>query len=272
MIIGRKKFDLFNRTYIMGILNITPDSFSDGGKFNHIDAALKHAERMIDEGADLLDIGGESSRPGHTRVDADEEIARVLPVIEAIKARFAIPVSVDTCKSQVACAAIAAGADLINDIWGLKFDAHMAEVIAKSGVACCLMHNRKAPAYNDFLCDFSKDIDECLALAAEAGVADEQIILDPGVGFAKTVEQNLQIIKNTQVLAAKGFPMLLGTSRKSFIGAVLDLPLEQRLEGTLATTALAVQYGYSFVRVHDVKENKRIIQMTEAILAGKKGA
>lgn len=266
MIIGKKNFDVAHHTYIFGILNVTPDSFSDGGKFNELDAALRHAARMIEEGADVLDIGGESTRPGHTIIGAAEEIARVVPVIEAVKARFDIPISVDTYKSEVARAAIAAGADLVNDVWGLKYDPEMARLIAESGVACCLMHNRHDREYSDFLADFGRDMAESVKLAEDAGIAREKVILDPGIGFAKNLQQNLEAIRRADVLKKTGLPLLLGTSRKSFIGKILDCEKDDRLEGTLATTAWAVMSGYAFVRVHDVKENKRTVAMTEAIL------
>lgn len=264
MKIGDTEFDLKNRTYIMGILNATPDSFSDGGHFNRLDAALKHAEEMIGEGAHIIDIGGESIRPGYTQISAEEEIERVVPVIEAVKRNFDIPVSIDTYKSKVAQAAVAAGADLINDIWGLKYDAKMAEVIAKNNVACCLMHNRKAAVYQDFFNDVISDLKECVSLAEEAGIEKEKIILDPGVGFAKSYEQNLEVIRRIGEFNQLGFPVLLGTSRKSVIGLTLDLPVTERVEGTLVTTVLAVMGGCSFVRVHDVLANARAIKMTEA--------
>lgn len=266
MIIGNKEFDTNNQTYIMGILNVTPDSFSDGGKFTNMDAALTHAEQMITDGADILDIGGESTRPGYTQITDTEEIERTAPVIEQLKKHFDIPVSIDTYKSAVAKAALHAGADLVNDIWGLKYDKQMAEVIAKSNAACCLMHNRKDMVYNHFLTDFMNDMRECMTLAKNAGISDDKIMLDPGVGFAKTYEMNLEIIREVEILKELGYPILLGTSRKSVIGLTLDLPSDQRVEGTLATTIYGMLHGCSFVRVHDVKENKRAIMMMNAIL------
>ena len=266
MIIGGKEFDVNHKTYIMGILNVTPDSFSDGGKYNRLDAALFHAEEMIREGADIVDIGGESTRPGHTVITEEEEISRVVPVIEAVKSRFDIPVSIDTYKGSVAEAALKAGADLVNDIWGFKHDRKVAELTARYGAACCLMHNRHEAVYENFLEDMVKDMQECVAIAREAGVPDDRIILDPGVGFGKTYELNLEAIHHVDVLHRLGFPILLGTSRKSVIGMTLDLPADQRVEGTLATTVIGVWKGCAFVRVHDIKENKRVIQMTEAVL------
>ena len=230
MIIGNKEFG--NHTYVMGILNVTPDSFSDGGKFNNIDSALKHTEQLINDGADVIDVGGESTRPNYTKISDEEEIERVVPVIEKIKADFDVPVSIDTYKSKVAAAAVGAGADLVNDIWGLKYDKNMAEVIAKSGAACCLMHNRERAEYNSFVEDVLDDLRETIAIAKKAGIADDKIILDPGVGFAKSYEQNLIITNNVDRLNELGYPVLLGTSRKSMIGLTLDLPSDQRVEGT----------------------------------------
>ena len=264
MIIGNKEFG--NHTYVMGILNVTPDSFSDGGKFNNIDSALKHTEQLINDGADIIDVGGESTRPNYTKISDEEEIERVVPVIEKIKADFDVPVSIDTYKSKVAAAAVGAGADLVNDIWGLKYDKNMAEVIAKSGAACCLMHNRERAEYNSFVEDVLDDLRETIAIAKKAGIADDKIILDPGVGFAKSYEQNLIITNNVDRLNELGYPVLLGTSRKSMIGLTLDLPSDQRVERTVATSVIGVMKGCRFVRVHDVLENKRAILMTEAII------
>lgn len=267
MRIGRKEFDLNNHCYIMGILNVTPDSFSDGGKYNHLDAALRHTEEMIRDGADIIDVGGESTRPGHVVITEEEEIARVTPVIEAIKRNFDIPISIDTYKGKVTLAALQAGADLVNDIWGFKHDSKVAEYTAKYKAACCLMHNRNEVVYNDFQKDVIADLQECIAIAKKANVADDKIILDPGVGFGKTYEMNLEIINHLEKLHELNYPVLLGTSRKSVIGLTLDLPADERVEGTLATTVIGVMKGCSFVRVHDVKENARIIKMTEAILS-----
>ena len=266
MKIGNREFDVKNETYIMGILNVTPDSFSDGGKFNNLDAALHHAEEMIKEGTDIVDIGGESTRPGHIVISEEEEIARVVPIVEAVKAHFDVPVSIDTYKGNVAEAALQAGADLVNDIWGLKYDEKMAEVIAKYHAACCLMHNREKAEYEEFQKDFIEDMKECVRLAKEAGIADEKIILDPGVGFGKTYEMNLEIIAHLEILQELGYPVLLGTSRKSVIGLTLDLPVDQREEGTMVTTVYGVQKGSAFVRVHDVEKNLRAIKMTKALM------
>lgn len=266
--IGNRFFDRHGRTYIMGILNVTPDSFSDGGRWDRLDPALRHVEEMIGDGMDILDVGGESTRPGYTMISPQVEMERVVPVIEAIKSRFDIPVSLDTYKSEVAQAGIAAGADMINDIWGLKFDEDMAAVIARSGLPCCLMHNRRQAAYDRFWEDVAADLKDSLRLAAQAGIAPDKIILDPGVGFAKTYEQNLEILRSLERLHMFGCPLLLGCSRKSVIGITLNLPPDERMEGTLAATVLSVVKGCSFVRVHDVKENSRAVRMAEAILGG----
>ena len=268
MKIGNKVFDTDNHTYIMGILNVTPDSFSDGGKFNQMDAALAHAEQMIGEGADIIDIGGESTRRGHVQISEAEEIERTARIIEAVKKRFDVPVSIDTYKAKVAQAAVEAGADLVNDIWGMKYDEKIAGIIAGSGVACCLMHNRDNHEYRNFMEDMKQDLRETIAIAKQAGIAEDKIMLDPGVGFGKTYENNLEVIDKLEELEELGYPLLLGTSRKSVIGLTLDLPVTERVEGTLVTTVLAVMKHYSFVRVHDVKENKRAILMAEAIREG----
>ena len=266
MVIGNREFEIKNETHIMGILNVTPDSFSDGGRWNRPDVSLKHAEEMVLKGAAIIDVGGESTRPGHVQISEQEETDRVVPVIEAIKKELDIPVSVDTYKSSVAEAALLAGADLVNDIWGFLYDEKMAGVVKKYGAACCLMHNRNEAVYTNLIEEMCADLTKCVSIARAAGIADEKIILDPGVGFGKTYEMNLDVLKNLDRFNALGYPMLLGTSRKSVIGLTLDLPADQREEGTLVTTVLAVQAGYSFVRVHDVEKNARAILMTKAIL------
>lgn len=268
MKIGNRNFDIDHECYIMGILNVTPDSFSDGGQWNDYDKAKKHVADMIEEGASIIDVGGESTRPGHTQISVEEEINRVVPIIRMIKENFEIPVSIDSYKSPVVEAALKAGADLVNDIWGLKYDRRVADLIAEYQVPCCLMHNRDNTDYNDFLKDVCEDLRESVAIAREAGIPDEHIILDPGVGFGKTYEQNLRIIHHLECLKELGYPVLLATSRKSVIGIALDLPSDQRVEGTVTTTVMGVEKGASFVRVHDVKENMRAIKMTQAILKG----
>ena len=266
MRIGNKDFDVSEHTYIMGILNVTPDSFSDGGKYNQVDSILKRVEQMIQEGAHVIDVGGESTRPGYTLLSEEEEINRIAPVIQKIKDKFDIPVSLDTYKSKVATAGIQAGVDLVNDIWGLKYDDKMAGVIAESKLPCCLMHNRKNTDYKNFIQEVAADLADTIHIAENAGITDDKIIIDPGVGFAKSYEQNLQIINCLEEFHMFGYPILLGTSRKSVIGLTLLLPAEERMEGTLATTAMAVMKRCEFVRVHDIKENARLIKMVEAIM------
>lgn len=264
MIIRNREFK--DHTYVMGILNITPDSFSDGGKYNSIDNALFHTEQMINEGADIIDIGGESTRPGYTLISDEEEISRVVPVIEAVRERFDIPISVDTYKSAVAENALIAGADIVNDIWGFKYDNKIADVTQKYNAVCVLMHNRNNTDYKDYINDVLDDLRESIVIAKYAGIDDNNIIIDPGVGFGKNYEQNLEIINRLEALDSLGYPVLLGTSRKSVIGLTLNLPSDERVEGTIATSVLAVIKKSLFVRVHDVKENKRAIIMTEKIL------
>lgn len=265
MIIGGRTFDFDRYTYVMGILNVTPDSFSDGGRWNTEDKALLMALKMAEEGADIIDVGGESTRPGYTKISDDEEISRVVPVIERIKKETDIPVSIDTYKSGVARAALEAGADLVNDIWGLKYDSCMAKVIAEHKVPCCIMHNRKDTDYTDFLQDVKADLQESLQIAKAMGITDDKIIIDPGIGFAKSYEQNLLMIKNLSILKELGYPILLAASRKSVIGLTLDLPVDERLEGTLAITVYGALNGAGMVRVHDVKENVRALHMLRAI-------
>lgn len=266
MRIGNRGFKDKGETYIWGILNVTPDSFSDGGTHDTVDKALSAVENMLADGADVIDLGGESTRPGYTFISEEEEIGRIVPVIRAVKARFDVPLSIDTYKAGVARAALEEGADCINDIWGLKWDGNMAKVIAEYQIPCCLMHNRKEACYQNLVSDVVSDLRETLGIAQEAGIRKDKIILDPGIGFAKSFEENKRLIKHMDVLAELDCPMLLGTSRKSVIGLALDLPVTERVEGTLVTTVLAVLKGYSHVRVHDVKENKRAVTMARAIL------
>ena len=267
MKIGNKEFKIGERTYIMGILNFTPDSFSDGGKFNNIDTAIEHVKKMIDDGTDIIDVGGESTRPGYTLISDEEEISRVVPIIKTIKGKFDIPISIDTYKAKVAEKALEAGADLINDIWGFKKEKDMAKVAAKYNVPCCLMHNRDNKDYKNLMEDILDDLKESIKIAKEAGVRDENIILDPGIGFAKTYEQNLETMNNLERFKELGYPILLGTSRKSMIGLTLDLPAEERVEGTVATTVIGIMKdACDFVRVHDVLENSRAAKMTDVIV------
>lgn len=266
MIIGNKNFNQDN-TYIMGILNVTPDSFSDGGKYNSLDKALKQCEKMINDGADIIDVGGESTRPNYTKISDEEEISRTVPVIEAIKKNFDVPISIDTYKSHVAEETFKAGADLLNDIWGLKYDVLMADIVKKYDVPCCLMHNRDNTNYSEnFIQDVLNDLKESISIAENHGISKDKIILDPGVGFAKNLNQNLLVMKHLKEFNSLGLPVLLGTSRKSMIGLTLNVPANERVEGTIVTSVMAVQSGCMFVRVHDVLENKKAITMTKAIL------
>ncbi|WEG18989.1 dihydropteroate synthase [Alkalihalophilus pseudofirmus] len=252
----------------MGILNATPDSFSDGGKYNDVEAAKRRALEMIEQGADIIDIGGESTRPGFEKVEADEELARVIPVIEAVRGVTDVPISIDTYKAYVAREAIKAGATIINDVWGAKADPLMAQVAADTGVEIILMHNRDNTEYTDLLLDMKQDIEESIALCHQAGVKDEKIILDPGIGFAKTYEQNLEVMRRLDEFTALGYPVLLGTSRKRFIAKTLDLPVDERVEGTGATVCLGIAKGCEIVRVHDVLEMSRMAKMMDAMLGG----
>lgn len=268
MKIGNREFNLFASAYVCGILNVTPDSFSDGGNYNNIDAALWHTEEMIRDGGAIIDIGGESTRPGYTQISEEEEIERVCPVIEAVKKRFDIPVSLDTYKWRVAKAGIEAGADMINDIWGCNYsdNGQMIKLLADTGIPCCLMHNRKFDVYNNFLTDYLSDMNTIIKLTTSNGIKPENIILDPGVGFAKDYNQNLLVINRIDKLKKLGFPILLGVSRKSVIGLTLDLPKDERLEGTIAANVIGLMRGASIFRVHDVKENYRALRMSAAIM------
>lgn len=289
MQIGKYHFDLEKNSYIMGILNVTPDSFSDGGVYfgkeasaedgssgtgsANLDRIFRRVEEMIREGASIIDIGGESSRPGHRKIRDEEEMDRVIPVIEALRHRFDIALSLDTCKYEVARAGLEAGADMINDIWGLKWDDRLAPLLAKyPDRACCLMHNRKDPDYRDFLHDFCLDMEETLQIADAAGISRDRIILDPGIGFAKDYQQNLFLLKNLEIMTRWKLPVLLGTSRKSVIGKALDLPVDQREEGTAATTVLGRMKGASVFRVHDVRTNCRALRMIDQIMNAEDGS
>jgi len=268
--VGKRVFDTEHEVYMMGILNVTPDSFSDGGCYAEMDRALFHAEELIKAGADILDIGGESTRPNHIKITSEEEIQRVCPIIEAVKSRMDIPISLDTYKSDVARAGIQVGADMLNDIWGLKWDGTMAQVIAEGKVACCLMHNRKEAVYQNYIEDVLSDLRESVQLALQAGIDRDSICIDPGIGFAKDLNQNLELMNQLERLQDLGYPVLLGTSRKSMIGLTLELPVNEREEGTIATTVFGVMKGCSIIRVHDVEKNLRAVKMTLAMLrAGK---
>lgn len=258
--------ELGQRTLVMGILNVTPDSFSDGGRYLNVEDAVARARQMVEEGADLIDIGGESTRPGHAPVSAEEEQARILPVIRALAGSIGVPISVDTYKADTARRALEAGAHILNDIWGLKGDPKMAAVAAEFGCPVIVTHNRGDTDYADFVPDVLDDLRQSIDLAREAGVKDDRIWLDPGIGFAKSYEQNLELMGRLDELTALGYPVLLGTSRKTFIRNTLGLPADDVVEGTGATTALGIAQGCQIVRVHDVKANKRIAQMTDAIV------
>jgi dihydropteroate synthase len=267
MTIAGKTWEWGRKTFIMGILNVTPDSFSDGGRFSNLEAALAQASRMKAEGADIIDIGGESTRPGATdTVTADEELRRIVPVIQRLSKDIEIPISVDTYKAKTARLAIGAGAHMINDVWGLKKDPEMAEVAASLKVPVCIMHNRETPVYANLMKDILLDLEQSLEIAFKAGVKEERIILDPGIGFGKTWEQSLLVMRNLEMLRELGFPVLLGASRKSFIGKTLGLEVQDRLEGTLAVTAIGIIKKVDIVRVHDVLGNVRVARMTDKIV------
>ncbi|WP_413382717.1 dihydropteroate synthase [Alkalihalobacillus sp. 1P02AB] len=251
----------------MGILNATPDSFSDGGKYNGIERAVARAKQLVSEGADMLDIGGESTRPGFEYVEIEEEIKRVVPVIKAVAAEVDVPISIDTYKSEVAKAALEAGASVINDIWGAKKDPKMAELAVQYNVPIILMHNREDGIYQELILDMIKDLQESIDICLQAGVPKEHIILDPGIGFAKTYEENLKTMRHLSEFVAMGYPVLLGTSKKSLIAQTLNLPVDERMEGTGATVCYGVAQGCQIVRVHDVKEMMRMTKMMDAMLA-----
>ncbi len=257
---------LNEETLVMGILNITPDSFSDGGKFNELNDALARAEMLVNDGASIIDIGGESTRPGHEQVTIEEEINRVVPVIEKLNEHINVPISIDTYKAKVAERALAAGASIINDIWGVKKDQEIAAVAKEYEAPIILMHNKDTPSYDDLIEDMKKSLYESINIVKAHGVQDDKIIIDPGIGFGKTLEHNLLAMRRLHELKTLGYPILLGTSRKSMIGAVLDLPVDERLEGTIATVCYGIQQGVDIVRVHDVKEIKRAVTMMDKMI------
>lgn len=279
-------FEWGSRTYVMGILNVTPDSFSGDGLLNDdelLERAIAQAREFIADGADILDIGGESTRPGSTPVTAVEERRRVVPVIQAVRAALPdVTISVDTYRAEVAAAALEAGADWVNDVWGLRMDPDMAFLVARVGCPVVVMHNHSKPKnveqemrlggryvgieYDDLLVDVCDELQESVDLALSAGVGPEQIIIDPGIGFGKTVAQNVQLIDELDALKALGYPLLLGPSRKSFIGYTLDLPADERVEGTAVTVAIGIDRGADIIRVHDVKQMVRVARMTDAIV------
>jgi len=263
---GKYELPIHEETIVMGIVNITPDSFSDGGKYNTVEAAVSHAKQLVAEGAKIIDIGGESTRPGFIKVEVEDEIKRVVPIIEALSAEIDVPISIDTYKSEVAEAAVKAGASIINDVWGAKYDPKIADVAAKYQVPIILMHNRNDRNYYDLMSDIVLDLAESIQIAKKAGVSDDLIILDPGIGFAKTPEQNLQVMNALEQIKALNYPLLLGTSKKSFIGEVLGLEVNERLEGTGATVCLGITKGCEVVRVHDVLPILRMTKMMDVML------
>lgn len=266
---GETELDLRTETIVMGILNVTPDSFSDGGKYGEIDTALKRAEEMIRDGAKIIDIGGESTRPGHAPVSLEEEMERTAPVVEALVRELGCVVSIDTYKADVAEAALQAGASIVNDVWGAKREPRIAEVAAAYNAPIILMHNREIAEYeHPFMEDMLADLQESVDIALNAGVPNEHIWLDPGIGFAKSLKQNVLAMQGLQRIAEMGYPVLLGTSRKSMIGKILDLPVEERLEGTGATVCFGVEHGCHIMRVHDVKQVSRMVRMMD-VLVGK---
>ncbi len=275
LMIGRRLFTWGQRTFVMGILNVTPDSFSGDGLMQEADpvsAALGRARQMVEEGADLLDVGGQSTRPGHDPISARAEADRVVPVIAALRAALPdVPISVDTTQVEVAGAALDAGADLVNDVWGVGDSDDRFRLAAQHGVPIVVMHNRVEARYVSVVAEVIADLARAIDRALAAGVPWTSLIVDPGIGFGKTAQQNLAILRDLHLLAALGRPVLLGTSRKSTIGKVLDLPADERLEGTLATTALAARAGADIVRVHDVRPNVRAARMADAIVRGADG-
>lgn len=258
--------DYTKETFIMGILNVTPDSFSDGGKYNSVDAAVRQAKKMVADGAKIIDVGGESTRPGYERISDEEEIKRVVPVIEALVREVPAVISIDTYKSAVARAAVEAGAHMINDIWGAQADPAMASVAAVYNVPIILMHNRNSEPYSNYWEDFIEDLKKSIDIVKQAGVPDQHIMLDPGIGFAKNLEQSIETMQRLEELSAMGYPVLLATSRKRMIGSILDLPVDERVEGTAATCAYGVMKGCHMMRVHDVKEVARTVKVIDALV------
>lgn len=286
--IGPSTFEWGSQTYVMGIINATPDSFSGDGLLQNdlwLQRAVEQGIRFVEEGAHLLDVGGESTRPGAEPVDAEEELRRVVPVIRALAQRVNVPISVDTYKAGVAEAALDNGAHLVNDVWGLRMDPQLAGLCARRGVPVIVMHNRSRPRnavqearlgghyvgteYDDLLGDITRELEESISLARQAGIPAGHIIIDPGIGFGKTIQQNLRLLNRLDHFKKLGYPILLGTSNKSFIGYTLDLPPDDRVEGTAATVAIGIDRGADIVRVHQVKEMARVAKMTDAIVRGK---
>lgn len=266
LILNGIELDYTKETFVMGILNVTPDSFSDGGQYNSVQAAVAQAKKMVADGAKIIDVGGESTRPGYTRISDEEEIARIIPVIKALVKEVPAIISVDTYKSHVARAAIEAGAHMINDIWGAKADPEMANVATQYNVPIILMHNRQSGRYENFFEEFIEDLKESIQIVKNAGVPENHILLDPGIGFVKNLSQSIETMQRLDELVALGYPVLLATSRKRMIGTILDLPVEQRVEGTAATCAFGVQKGCHMMRVHDVLEVARTVKVIDALV------
>lgn len=267
-----KELSFGQRTLIMGILNVTPDSFSDGGRYLGVAAAIDHAKEMAKDGADVIDVGGESSRPGALPASAEEELARVLPVVEGLVDEVSVLVSIDTCKSEVARRTLETGAHIVNDITALQGDAEMAKVVAEMGAGVILMHMRgtprtmqQSPVYDDVVSDISSWLQRRIEYAETEGIRPDRIVVDPGIGFGKTVHHNLEILRRLDEFRHLNKPILIGTSRKSFIGKILDLPVNSRIEGTAATITWAIAHGADMVRVHDVKTMRRVARMTDAL-------
>ena len=273
LLLKDKRLDFSKKVAVMGVLNLTPDSFFNGGRFNREDAALNRVEEMVEEGADIIDVGGESTRPGAKRVTLEEEINRVIPVLRKLRKRFKIPFSIDTYKAKVAKEALEVGADMVNDISGLRFDSRMKQIISKYDVPVVIMHIKGTPQnmqnnpeYRDLMNEIISYLKESIKIAEEEGIDPQKIIIDPGIGFGKTTEHNLEIIKRIPELKSLDKPILIGVSRKSFIGNVLGLPPSERLEGSLAATSIAVFQGVNIVRTHDVKATRRVVDLVKAIM------
>jgi len=267
---GKVEYDLASRTYVMGILNVTPDSFSDGGRYLNIEQAIEHGQKLVEDGADFIDVGGESTRPGSESVSIEEEIRRVIPVIESLAKKTSIPISIDTCKSDVAEAALQVGATIVNDISAMTFDTKMALVVAKHQASVVLMHIKGMPknmqmnpSYNNVTEDVKQFLREQLEEATKAGIT--QIMIDPGIGFGKKFEHNIQLLKELKTFTSLGYPLLVGVSKKSFLSAILNLPPNERVEGTAAAVTASILNGANIIRVHDVKEMKRVAMVSDAL-------
>ena len=276
--LGGRDYDLDERTLIMGVINVTPDSFSDGGLFSSAEAAVEHALRLVEEGADILDVGGESTRPGSDFISLDEELSRVMPVLEGLAGSSHAPVSIDTTKAEVARRALDAGCAMVNDISAMRLDDEMLPLVVEREVPFCLMHMQGMPKdmqiephYDDVVGEISRFLRERAEAAEEAGAGPDRIIVDPGIGFGKTLQDNLEILRRLDELRSLGYPVLLGTSRKSFVGGILDLDVDKRLEGTAASVALGIAHGADIIRIHDVKEMVRVARVADAIIGKSQG-